>query len=107
MAYDCNRADGKYVEEILETIAQFVPSSSPDAVKALPTPPPSRSPSPSRSLPPFDPQRVSEELCKRARAVSEQTTATTPFMERAIEEGIDFVGGKRDGEFSRTQRSTG
>jgi hypothetical protein len=35
-------------------------------------------------------------LLDRARAISEQTTATTPFMMRAIEEGIDFVGGKKD-----------
>jgi hypothetical protein len=46
----------------------------------------------------FSPQSVSEALCQRARAVSEQTSATTPFMVRAIEEGIDFVGGKKDGE---------
>lgn len=30
--------------------------------------------------------------------MSEQTTATTPFMVRAIDEGIDFVGGKKDGQ---------
>jgi hypothetical protein len=41
---------------------------------------------------------VSEALCRKAREVSEQTSATTPFMVRAIEEGIDFVGGKKDGE---------
>ena len=35
--------------------------------------------------------------------MSEQTTATTPFMVRAIDEGIDFVGGKKDGESSRCE----
>ena len=34
--------------------------------------------------------------------MSQQTSATTPFMMRAIEEGIDFVGGKKDGELART-----
>jgi hypothetical protein len=48
-------------------------------------------------LTPFNPQKVSEALCRKAREVSEQTSATTPFMVRAIEEGIDFVGGKKDG----------
>ncbi|KAL1408900.1 hypothetical protein Q8F55_005714 [Vanrija albida] len=70
--------DNLFDEDILETLQEFSSPSQPS------------------SLPPFSPQVVSEELCNRARAVSEQTTATTPFMIRAIEEGIDFVGGKRD-----------
>ncbi|ORY22120.1 hypothetical protein BCR39DRAFT_474086, partial [Naematelia encephala] len=85
--------DNLYDEEILDTLAEFAPPSS----NVFPTPPNSRPSSPG-ALPPFSPQKVSEALCRRARMVSEQTTATTPFMERAIEEGIDFVGGKKDGE---------
>jgi protein phosphatase PTC7 len=50
-------------------------------------------------MPPFSPQKVSEALCRKAREVSELTSSNTPFMERAIEEGIDFVGGKKDGQF--------
>jgi hypothetical protein len=49
-------------------------------------------------LQPFDPQKVSDALCRQARSISEQTLASTPFMERAVEVGIDFVGGKKDGE---------
>lgn len=72
----------QFDEDILETLEQF---SAPDSTK-------------SGDLPPFAPQTVSDALCRRARAVSEQTSATTPFMVRAIEEGIDFVGGKKDGK---------
>ncbi|BEI93906.1 uncharacterized protein CcaverHIS019_0603650 [Cutaneotrichosporon cavernicola] len=70
--------DNLFDEDILETLSEFAP------------------PNQSGSLPPFSPQLVSEALLDRARAVSEQMTATTPFMMRAIEEGIDFVGGKKD-----------
>lgn len=78
--------DNLFDEEILETLAQF----SPPTAAGLPTPPAS----PGR--PAFYPQKVSEALCRRARQVSEETSATTPFMMKAIEEGIDFVGGKKD-----------
>ena len=95
----------QFDEDILDSLAQFAPPSSAaftyngdgNANGQLPTPPTSRPPSP-LSLPPFSPQKVSEALCRRAQAVSEQTSATTPFMVRAIDEGIDFVGGKKDGE---------
>ncbi|WWD22884.1 hypothetical protein CI109_107379 [Kwoniella shandongensis] len=70
--------DNLFDEDILDTLAQF------------------SSPSSSSSFPPFSPQHVSEALCRRARSVSELVTATTPFMCKAIEEGIDFVGGKKD-----------
>lgn len=76
----------QYDEDILDVLATFAPPSS--ASTATPT----------ASLPQFDPQSVSEALCAKARQISEQTGATTPFMERAIEEGIDFVGGKKDGQ---------
>lgn len=82
------RTDGKFDEDILETLAQFTTPSDGDS---------SQSGSSGNDLIPFSPQKVSEALCNRAREVSEQTSATTPFMVRAIEEGIDFVGGKKDG----------
>jgi protein phosphatase PTC7 len=69
-------------------LAEFAPPSDSS---------PSPRPSCPSSLPKFDPQSVSEALCAKARQISEQTGAVSPFMERAIEEGIDFVGGKKDG----------
>jgi hypothetical protein len=46
------------------------------------------------------PTTLSHSLCTRARTVSESgvQSADTPFSRRAKEEGIDFVGGKPDGE---------
>ncbi|ORX34915.1 phosphatase 2C-like domain-containing protein [Kockovaella imperatae] len=83
--------DNLFDEDILDTLAQFAsPVSGPE-----PGPSSSRPTTPG-GLPPFSPQKVSEALCKRARAVSEETSATSPFMVKAIEEGIDFVGGKKD-----------
>lgn len=43
------------------------------------------------------PERLSKALCSRAKAVSEdQRAVTSPFQQRANEEGIHFVGGKHD-----------
>jgi protein phosphatase PTC7 len=43
------------------------------------------------------PQELSQALCSRAKAVSEdQRAVTSPFQQRANEEGIHFVGGKHD-----------
>ena len=88
--------NAQFDEDIIDTLAQFASPSS-QVQNPFPTPPSSRPATPG-SLPQFSPQKVSEALCKRARAVSEQTSATTPFMMKAIDEGIDFVGGKKDGE---------
>ncbi|CCF51571.1 uncharacterized protein UHO2_00003 [Ustilago hordei] len=45
----------------------------------------------------FDPQLVSEALCSRAKAVSEDSRAvSSPFQQRAMEEGLHYVGGKHD-----------
>lgn len=42
-------------------------------------------------------ERISKALCSRAKAVSEdQRAVTSPFQQRANEEGIHFVGGKHD-----------
>ncbi|EIW73408.1 hypothetical protein TREMEDRAFT_73064 [Tremella mesenterica DSM 1558] len=88
--------DNLFDDEILEVLSEFAPplQNLPHFIN-LHTPP-STPPTTSNSLPPFSPQKVSEALAQRARNVSGQTTANTPFMHRAKEEGIDFVGGKRD-----------
>ncbi|RSH89582.1 hypothetical protein EHS25_002133 [Saitozyma podzolica] len=83
--------DNLFDEDILDTLAEFAPPTS-----TMPPTPPSSRPASTSGQPPFDPEKVSEALCRKAREVSEQTSATTPFMVRAIEEGIDFVGGKKD-----------
>jgi protein phosphatase PTC7 len=45
----------------------------------------------------FSPERLSKALCSRAKAVSEdQRAVSSPFQQRANEEGIHFVGGKHD-----------
>lgn len=45
----------------------------------------------------FSPQAVSEALCLRAKSVYEdQRAVSSPFQQRAMEEGIHFAGGKRD-----------
>jgi serine/threonine protein phosphatase PrpC len=45
----------------------------------------------------FSPQMVSEALCSRAKAVSEDSRAiSSPFQQRAMEEGLNYVGGKHD-----------
>ena len=82
----------QYDSDVLDTLSQFGPWSPR-------TPPSSRPPSPSKSnLPRFDPQEVAEALCARARGVSKQTNIRTPFMDRAVADGMDFSGGKKDGE---------
>ena len=57
-----------------------------------------RSRPPSRyTLNRFSPQLVSEALCLRAKSVYEdQRAVSSPFQQRAMEEGIHFAGGKRD-----------
>jgi hypothetical protein len=42
------------------------------------------------------PHTLSEALCKAAQDASEETGSASPFMCRAIEEGLDFMGGKKD-----------
>ncbi|WWC67154.1 uncharacterized protein I206_101061 [Kwoniella pini CBS 10737] len=83
--------DNLFDEEILEIVLQFTSDSI--TSDQSPTTPSLWNKEPSL---PFSPQQVSEALCKKARSISELVTATTPFMCKAIEEGIDFVGGKKD-----------
>lgn len=45
----------------------------------------------------FSPQLLSEALCSRAKAVSQDSKAViSPFQQRATEEGLPYVGGKHD-----------
>ncbi|SCZ90390.1 BZ3500_MvSof-1268-A1-R1_Chr1-3g01958 [Microbotryum saponariae] len=88
--------DNLYDEDILEEVLRFV---------AL-TPAPTASSSgsalpgvtgPRYTLNRFSPQAVSEALSLRAKSVYEDPRAvSSPFQQRAVEEGIHFVGGKRD-----------
>lgn len=76
--------DNLFDEDILEVIASFAPPSS---TAHSPT---------SSPLPPCNPQSVAQALVDAAHSASESLEFPTPFMCKAIEEGIDFVGGKRD-----------
>ncbi|CAO1630578.1 unnamed protein product [Jaminaea pallidilutea] len=45
----------------------------------------------------FSPQLLSEALCSRAKAISQDSKAViSPFQQRATEEGLHYVGGKND-----------
>lgn len=88
----------QYDEDVLDVLDLYDTPTTTTPTNELPTPPPSP---PKSGLSPFNPQKVADALCKKARAISEELNATTPFMEKAIEEGIDFVGGKKDGKSLR------
>lgn len=77
--------DNLFEEDILEEVLRFAyPSYSPSEPH-LPT---------RRAA--FSPQAVSEALCTRAKSVCEDQMATSsPFQQRAMEEGIYYTGGKR------------
>ncbi|KIR26173.1 hypothetical protein I309_04987 [Cryptococcus deuterogattii LA55] len=91
--------DNMFDEDILEVLSQLSPPPSPSPSPPPPQPPSTHSHSHihthAHTLT-LNPQKASEVLCTRARQISETTTTTTPFMCAAIEEGIDFVGGKKD-----------
>ncbi|KDE09751.1 hypothetical protein MVLG_00151 [Microbotryum lychnidis-dioicae p1A1 Lamole] len=88
--------DNLYDEDILEEVLRFV------ALKPAPTASTSGSAphavtGPRYTLNRFSPQAVSEALSLRAKSVYEDPRAvSSPFQQRAVEEGIHFVGGKRD-----------
>ncbi|CAO1638238.1 unnamed protein product [Sympodiomycopsis kandeliae] len=45
----------------------------------------------------FSPQLLSEALCSRAKAISQDSKAIiSPFQQKATEEGLHYVGGKHD-----------
>lgn len=86
-------ADNLFDEDILEEVLKFTTISNEDhdgtssgdggAVN--------------KTRPFFTPQMISESLCLKARTVVEdQQAVTSPFSQRANEEGIHYVGGKND-----------
>lgn len=73
-------------------VLRFVAASVPVPALSTPSRPGSR-----YTLNRFSPQALSESLCRRAKSVYEdQRAVTSPFQQRAMEEGIHFAGGKRD-----------
>ncbi len=82
----------QFDEDILDVLATFAPPSAPSSTISSD----SSRPATPAGLPQFSPQKVSEALVHAAHAASEEAGTASPFMCRAIEEGIDFVGGKRD-----------
>ncbi|KDN48441.1 protein serine/threonine phosphatase 2C [Tilletiaria anomala UBC 951] len=98
--------DNLFDEDILEEVRKFAPDHGANAPVAPADDHPGQvqgQDAPHRTaigsvLPPdFSPQDVSEALCSRAKAVSEDRRATTsPFQIAAQEEGMYYVGGKHD-----------
>lgn len=86
--------DNLFDEDILEEVLRFAPwpprsnNASPDAAGASSSQ--SRAQHAPEPLPSdFSPQLVSEALCSRAKAVSEDSRAvSSPFQQRAVEEGL-------------------
>ncbi|SCV68449.1 BQ2448_570 [Microbotryum intermedium] len=88
--------DNLYDEDILEEVLRFVTSTSAPTASSSGSAPPGAT-GPRYTLNRFSPQAVSEALSLRAKSVYEDPRAvSSPFQQRAVEEGIHFVGGKRD-----------
>ncbi|PWN88305.1 protein serine/threonine phosphatase 2C [Acaromyces ingoldii] len=81
--------DNLFDEDIIEEVLRFLPQQQQgDGLQDSTV-------SPAESA--FSPQLVSEALCSRAKAVSEDGRAiSSPFQQRAMEEGLHYVGGKHD-----------
>jgi serine/threonine protein phosphatase PrpC len=80
--------DNLFDEDIIEEIVRFLPYSTNGGQQQE-----TRTVDAST----FSPQLVSEALCSRAKAVSEDSRAiSSPFQQRAMEEGLHYVGGKHD-----------
>jgi serine/threonine protein phosphatase PrpC len=108
-------SDNLWDEDVIEQLSRFVtPTLSQPEPRG--TPSSSSSPAHTASIPSISsqlrtallPTTLSHSLCSRARTVSESSPSIspagaaspdTPFSRRARQEGIDFVGGKPDGEF--------
>lgn len=84
--------DNLFDEDIVEEVLKF---AAPPPVSHVAN---DATDEPEYSLPDgFSPQLVSEALCSRAKAVSEDSRAvSSPFQQRAMEEGLHYVGGKHD-----------
>ncbi len=108
--------DNLFDEDIVEEVVRFAPPPDPQAANN-----PDHEDHEYHLPDDFCPQLVSEALCSRAKAVSEDARAvTSPFQQRAMEEGMMYVGGKHDDisvvvavvgdpseQLSRTGHSTG
>ena len=84
--------DNLFDEDILEEVLRFAPNHGanlipPESEEEAMRP---RRKAPGSVIPPnFSPQDVSEALCSRAKAVSEDSRAiSSPFQQRAMEEGL-------------------
>lgn len=81
--------DNLFDEDIIEEVIRFLPPSQ--------TNPEGEEQEVKIDASNFSPQMVSEALCSRAKAVSEDSRAiSSPFQQRAMEEGLNYVGGKHD-----------
>lgn len=77
--------DNLFDEDILEEVLRFGPAEDMGASFSAGV------------LEHFSPQSVAEALCRRAKFAAESPrTITSPFQERAMEEGLNYVGGKND-----------
>ncbi len=99
--------DNLFDEDILEEVLRFVPNHGanllPPSDPSDPEAPPQRKAVGSVIPPDFSPQDVSEALCSRAKAVSEDSRAiSSPFQQRAMEEGL--VSGMRVRSLDCSQR---
>lgn len=84
-------ADNLFDEDILEEVLKFTIDSREDSH------PPRTEKDGGWTQRPFTAQLISESLCLKARTVVEdQQAVTSPFSQRANEEGIHYVGGKND-----------
>ncbi|SJX65874.1 related to PTC7-type 2C protein phosphatase [Sporisorium reilianum f. sp. reilianum] len=96
--------DNLFDEDIVEEVLRFAPPPSshqsipdPDSVSLEEGDRPIEGQDDYRLPDDFCPQLVSEALCSRAKAVSEDSRAvSSPFQQRAMEEGLHYVGGKHD-----------
>ncbi|UZJ57006.1 hypothetical protein CBS101457_006326 [Exobasidium rhododendri] len=83
--------DNLFDEDIIEEVLRFIPVNSDGAPQGA------EQESFKVDSSTFSPQSVSEALCSRAKAISEDSRAiSSPFQQRAMEEGLHYVGGKHD-----------
>ncbi|KAH9457619.1 hypothetical protein MJO28_004710 [Puccinia striiformis f. sp. tritici] len=81
-------ADNLFDEDILEEVLKYTTQTNGEQHESGRT---------SKFSTRFSPQMISESLCLKARTVVEdQEAVTSPFSQRANEEGIHYVGGKND-----------
>lgn len=86
--------DNLFDDDIMEEVTRFAPNSDAENVGQGNI----REVASNPYLPSdFSPQLLSEALCSRAKAISQDSKAIiSPFQQRATEEGLYYVGGKHD-----------